>query len=61
VTVASPCIGACRLDPFTGWCLGCRRTGEEIAAWPDLSDAGKRTVLERLPGRRQRHRAVTAG
>ncbi|HXD37668.1 MAG TPA: DUF1289 domain-containing protein, partial [Rhodanobacter sp.] len=25
----TPCIQLCRLDPF-GYCVGCRRSGEEI-------------------------------
>lgn len=49
--VASPCIGVCRMDAPTGWCIGCLRTLDEIAAWSRLDDAGKRTVLARLPER----------
>ncbi|MDE2404277.1 MAG: DUF1289 domain-containing protein [Sphingomonadales bacterium] len=48
---ASPCTGVCRIDPGTRWCLGCRRTLGEIADWPMLSNAEKRAVLARLPGR----------
>ncbi|MEM8878798.1 MAG: DUF1289 domain-containing protein, partial [Pseudomonadota bacterium] len=29
----SPCVGLCRLDEATGYCLGCARTGDEIADW----------------------------
>lgn len=50
---ASPCVGTCGLDPHTGWCRGCARTGPEIAAWPTMADAGKRAVLQRAAGRRQ--------
>jgi len=49
---ASPCTGLCTLDPATGQCQGCRRTLDEIAAWPSLDDAGKRALLARLRGRR---------
>lgn len=42
--VPSPCICVCTMDPGTGWCVGCYRTIEEIAAWSGLSDAQKREV-----------------
>ncbi len=48
---ASPCIGVCRLDPATGYCEGCGRTGEEIAAWAGATDAERRAVWHTLPGR----------
>ena len=50
--VASPCINVCRLDPATGWCEGCARSIDEIAAWGRLDDAAKQAVLQRLPTRR---------
>ena len=52
VAVASPCIGICALDPHTGWCEGCLRTIDEIAAWGALDDATRRAVHARLPARR---------
>ena len=51
--VPSPCTDVCRIDPRTGWCEGCLRTLDEIAAWGGLDDAGKRAVWKRLPPRRQ--------
>jgi len=53
-TPASPCTGLCRIAPATGWCEGCARTLEEIAAWPKLSLSGKRVILARLAQRRAR-------
>lgn len=52
--VASPCNGVCRLDAATGWCLGCGRTIDEIAAWSTLDDDGRRRVWAALPARRAR-------
>lgn len=52
--VASPCIDVCRMDDATGWCAGCLRTLDEIAAWSSLDDEGKRLVLAALPARRRR-------
>jgi uncharacterized protein len=49
----SPCTSVCRIDAATGWCIGCRRTLEEIADWPMLSPREKREVLNRLPERAQ--------
>jgi len=52
--VASPCIDVCRMDAASGYCEGCRRTLEEIAAWSAYSSAEKRAVLAQLPARKAR-------
>lgn len=47
----TPCIGVCRLDP-QGFCIGCRRTLDEIARWGTMSDAERlRCMREVLPER----------
>lgn len=51
--VPSPCTDVCRIDAASGWCEGCLRTLDEIAAWGALDDRAKREVWKRLPGRRQ--------
>ncbi len=48
---ASPCVGICRLDEDTGFCLGCGRTGDEIADWSGAAEADRRAVWEALPAR----------
>jgi prolyl-tRNA editing enzyme YbaK/EbsC (Cys-tRNA(Pro) deacylase)/predicted Fe-S protein YdhL (DUF1289 family) len=48
----SPCVNTCRMDPDTGWCLGCARTIAEIAAWSTLSDAEREPIWAALPSRR---------
>ena len=53
-TVPSPCINICRMSPRTGWCEGCLRTIEEIAAWSRLDDTAKRGVWSELERRRAR-------
>ncbi|MCW7537233.1 DUF1289 domain-containing protein [Aquabacterium sp. A7-Y] len=50
--VPSPCVSVCRMDPRTGWCEGCLRTLDEIAAWSGMSDLQKRQVWKQLPLRR---------
>jgi prolyl-tRNA editing enzyme YbaK/EbsC (Cys-tRNA(Pro) deacylase)/predicted Fe-S protein YdhL (DUF1289 family) len=52
--VPSPCNQVCRIDARTGWCEGCARTLDEIAAWGGLDDAAKRVVWAALAQRRQR-------
>ena len=47
----SPCTKLCRIDPASGWCLGCRRTLAEIADWAMLSPRGKAALLDRLEAR----------
>ncbi|HEY4066718.1 MAG TPA: DUF1289 domain-containing protein, partial [Burkholderiaceae bacterium] len=37
--VPSPCTSVCRMDERSGWCEGCGRTLNEIAAWSSLSEA----------------------
>ena len=58
--VASPCINICQMHAASGWCVGCLRTLDEIAAWGGLDDIGRREVLQRLRGRRVAWRARQA-
>jgi predicted Fe-S protein YdhL (DUF1289 family) len=51
--VPSPCINVCRMDAATGWCEGCQRTLDEIAAWSSLGAADKRAVWQQLASRRE--------
>ena len=55
--IASPCIGACRIDPVHRLCAGCFRTRDEIAAWSRLNEADRRAVLDALSPRRDRAKA----
>ncbi len=50
-TIESPCTGVCRIDATDGWCLGCKRTLDEIADWPMLTNAEKRAVWKALEDR----------
>jgi predicted Fe-S protein YdhL (DUF1289 family) len=59
--VASPCVDVCRMNPETGFCDGCFRTIDEIAAWAASDDDDKRAVLARVESRRQGARVVTIG
>jgi predicted Fe-S protein YdhL (DUF1289 family) len=58
--VPSPCINVCKMDDTTGWCQGCLRTLDEIAAWGALDDPAKRAVIALLPARRLKRRQAMA-
>jgi uncharacterized protein len=67
-SVASPCIGICRMNEATGLCDGCLRTIDEIAAWSTLDDTAKRAVWNAIEARHTRwmaqrdgHAPATAG
>ncbi|SEA18030.1 DUF1289 domain-containing protein [Rubrimonas cliftonensis] len=49
--MASPCVNVCTLHPVSKLCVGCGRTGDEIAAWARLGDAGRAAVMAELPAR----------
>ena len=57
-TPASPCIDVCRMDAASGWCIGCLRTIDEIAAWAQLDEAARRAVHEALALRRRTPQAL---
>jgi predicted Fe-S protein YdhL (DUF1289 family) len=48
---ASPCIGACAIDPANGLCAGCARTGDEIALWGSADAAIRASIWVELPAR----------
>lgn len=47
----------CQLHPDGSHCVGCFRTGEEIAQWSRYTTAERETVLLRLEQRRAARRA----
>ena len=50
--VTSPCIGICKLDQKSGFCIGCKRTIEEIGRWAMLDDPDRQAIVDQLPGRK---------
>jgi predicted Fe-S protein YdhL (DUF1289 family) len=48
--VASPCVDVCRLDA-RGYCVGCRRTIEEITEWARAGEARRREILRDIARR----------
>jgi predicted Fe-S protein YdhL (DUF1289 family) len=49
--VKSPCVDVCEMDEESGYCLGCRRTIDEIAGWSTYGDNHRQAVLDALPAR----------
>jgi predicted Fe-S protein YdhL (DUF1289 family) len=48
----SPCVGVCRIDESSGYCLGCARTPQEIASWRTASAERTSQIWAELPARR---------
>lgn len=49
--LTSPCLGHCTLDPATEWCLGCGRSGTEIAEWGSTLPERRAAIWRALPDR----------
>jgi predicted Fe-S protein YdhL (DUF1289 family) len=50
--ILSPCIGICELGS-DGYCVGCHRTGDEIARWLSMSDSERRFFMEHTLAERE--------
>jgi predicted Fe-S protein YdhL (DUF1289 family) len=48
----SPCVGICRIDEASGYCIGCARTRAEIASWRNASPETLSRIWSELPARR---------
>jgi uncharacterized protein len=51
--VPSPCVSVCAVDLAGGYCLGCYRTLDEIAAWMNFDSAQRLAVWEAIAARRE--------
>ncbi len=49
--VQSPCISVCSMSDHSGLCIGCFRTGDEIAGWSSAGDGGKRGIWKLIEQR----------
>lgn len=47
----TPCIQICVVDTVSGYCIGCGRTGDEIAAWIRMTPEERRRTMDLLPDR----------
>ncbi len=49
--IESPCVKVCVIHPGAGICVGCFRTGDEIAGWSRMTPEERGAVMADLPGR----------
>ncbi len=54
--VLSPCIGLCQLDEG-GLCVGCLRSGDEIARWLGMAAAERAHLMDVVLPQREAQRA----
>ena len=51
MSIETPCIAVCMIDPKTNLCLGCGRTLPEIARWGRMDGAERQAVMAGLATR----------
>jgi predicted Fe-S protein YdhL (DUF1289 family) len=51
MSIKTPCIAVCMIDPRTSLCLGCGRTLPEIARWHRIDNSERLAIMELLPAR----------
>jgi uncharacterized protein len=52
VTIESPCVNVCVIDPRTRLCEGCGRSIDEIGSWRSYTPEERRRIMAVLPTRR---------
>ena len=50
----TPCVNVCLLDERSGLCVGCGRSGDEIANWVSMTPGQQRAIMAVLPERLER-------
>ena len=50
--VMSPCIGICTIDRKSGFCLGCKRTIDEIGRWQMMEETERQRIVSEIPSRK---------
>ncbi len=48
ITADSPCVGHCTTVLGDDVCRSCLRTFEEVTRWPEMSEAERRQVNQRI-------------
>ena len=51
MSMETPCIAVCMMDPKSKLCFGCGRTLPEIARWHRMESAERLAVMALLPAR----------
>jgi predicted Fe-S protein YdhL (DUF1289 family) len=57
MSLRSPCVKVCEMDPVRRLCIGCWRTLDEIARWGAMSETEREAVMAALPAREAREAA----
>lgn len=52
--IDSPCINICVIHREERICIGCYRTGDEIARWSRMTPEERRAIMAELPSRAPR-------
>ena len=52
MSVETPCIAVCMMDPKSGLCFGCGRTLPEIARWHRIDIIERLAIMAKLPARK---------
>ena len=51
MSIETPCIAVCMMDPRTSLCFGCGRSLPEIARWHRIDNAERLAIMAQLPVR----------
>ena len=51
MSIDTPCIAVCMMDPRNNLCFGCGRTLPEIARWHRMESAERLAVMAQLAAR----------
>jgi predicted Fe-S protein YdhL (DUF1289 family) len=51
MSIETPCIAVCLMDPRSNLCFGCGRTLNEIARWHGMQSSERLSVMAELPAR----------
>jgi len=51
MSLETPCIAVCMIDPKSSLCFGCGRTLPEIARWHRMESAERLAVMDGLAAR----------
>ena len=52
MSIETPCIAVCMMDPKSGLCFGCGRTLPEIARWHRIDSVERLAIMATLPARK---------
>ncbi len=60
MSIWTPCIKVCFVDPGAGLCVGCFRTLPELAQWTRYTSEQRQAVRDALPEREAAYRKEKA-